>query len=110
MSKKKWLVLLMALGIAACVTTVAIVIVVGFFFLGNMGVDHRLPVYTLDQTDSTHVGYRRTTIKFDGSVYVNDYDEYALQLRNTEPPTPSAAPRLVMGSSVRFRVRNRRII
>ena len=84
MTKKKWLVLI-ALGVAACVTTVTIVVVVGFFLLRNIGADHRLPDYTLDQTDSTHAGYRRTTVKFGGSAYVNDYDECALQLRNPEP-------------------------
>jgi len=53
--------------------------------LGNMGVDHRLPVYTFEQTTSTHPGYRRTTITSGTAVYVNDYDEYALQLQNTDP-------------------------
>jgi hypothetical protein len=54
--------------------------------LGDMiTTDHILPVYTHDQVSSTHPGYRRSTITCGTSVYVNDYDEYALQLQNPDP-------------------------
>jgi hypothetical protein len=44
-----------------------------------------LPVYKLNQTDSSHNGYRRTTLSSGSSVYVNDFEEYSLQLMNPEP-------------------------
>lgn len=84
MSMKKWLILI-AVGMAVCVTTAAIVVVVWFMGLGNVGADRYLPVYTSDQVPSAHPGYRRTTITSGTSVYVNDYDEYPLQLENRDP-------------------------
>lgn len=84
MTKKKWLIVI-ALGMAACATMCAIVFVVWFIRLDNMGVDHTLPVYTFEQIPSIHPGYRRTTITSGTSVYVNDFDEYALRLENTDP-------------------------
>jgi hypothetical protein len=44
-----------------------------------------LPVYSFDQTDSSHAGYRRTTITSAGTVFVHDYEEYSLQLANFDP-------------------------
>ncbi len=52
---------------------------------GQFSVDPRLPAYTSDQTDSSHPGYRRTTLKTKGAVYVNDFEEASLQLRDTDP-------------------------
>jgi hypothetical protein len=43
------------------------------------------PVYSLDQTDSAHVGYRRTTVTSGGTVFVHDAEEYSLQLVNLDP-------------------------
>lgn len=43
------------------------------------------PVYTYEQTESSHAGYRRTTITSGGAVYVNDFEEYSLRLANPEP-------------------------
>src|SRR5215510_115419 len=51
----------------------------------GMPLDPRLPVYTTGQTDSTHAGYRRTTVSTEGAVYVNDFEEASLYLRNPEP-------------------------
>jgi hypothetical protein len=84
MSKKKWLILI-ALGIAVCVTMAAGAFIAWFMGLGDMVTDQTLPVYTHGQVPSTHPGYRRTTITCGTSVYVNDYDEYALQLQNPDP-------------------------
>ena len=90
MSKNKWL-LLIAVGIPACVGTVAIVFIVWCVGLGNIlwflglrmtAADRALPVYTHDQTSSTHPGYRRSTITSGTAVYVHDYDEYPLLLQN----------------------------
>jgi len=45
-----------------------------------------LTVYNFDQTDSSHAGYRRTVMTSGGSpVYVNDYEESALQPANPDP-------------------------
>ena len=43
------------------------------------------PVYSLDQTDSAHAGYRRTTITSGGNVFVHDFEEYSLQLADSDP-------------------------
>ncbi len=43
------------------------------------------PVYTFEQTESSHAGYRRTKITSGGAVYVNDFEEYSLRLANPEP-------------------------
>jgi len=44
-----------------------------------------LPVYSFDQTDSSRAGYRRTTITSAGTVFVHDFEEYSLQLADTDP-------------------------
>jgi hypothetical protein len=43
------------------------------------------PVYSFDQTDSARAGYRRTTITSGGTVFVHDFEEYSLQLANSDP-------------------------
>ena len=56
MSKMKWL-MLIALGMAVCVTIVAIAVILWFMGVGdNIGVDRSLPVYTIDQVASAHPG------------------------------------------------------
>lgn len=53
---------------------------------GPSPADRSLPVYTSEQTDSAHAGYRRTTVSTaGGAVYVNDLEEQALQLYAAEP-------------------------
>ncbi|MBV6450029.1 MAG: hypothetical protein MHPDNHAH_00749 [Anaerolineales bacterium] len=49
----------------------------GFALLG-LGEDEALPVYAMEQTDSIHEGYRRTTLTHGSTVYVSDYEESAL--------------------------------
>lgn len=44
-----------------------------------------LPAYSLDQTDSSRAGYRRTTITSAGTVFVHDFEEYSLRLTNPDP-------------------------
>jgi len=84
MSKNKWLILIV-LGVAACVTMAVIVAGVWFIIFGDSGVDPTLPVYTTDQTASAHPGYLRTTATSGKSVYVSDYDEHSLQLEDRYP-------------------------
>src|SRR6185295_9019498 len=47
--------------------------------------DPSLPVYTTEQTDSAHPGYRRTTVSTAGAEYVNDIEEQSLQILEAEP-------------------------
>jgi hypothetical protein len=51
----------------------------------GMSVDPSLPVYTTEQTDSAHPGYRRTIVSTAGAEYVNDFEEQSLQIINTDP-------------------------
>ena len=62
----------------------SMMIALGALTLG-CGMDPSLPVYTTEQTDSAHAGYRRTTVSTQGAVYVNDFEEAALQLSNPDP-------------------------
>jgi fumarylacetoacetate (FAA) hydrolase family protein len=50
-----------------------------------------LPVYTVEQTDSTYPGYRRSTATSRTTVYVNDFEESALLLANTDPTNARTA-------------------
>ncbi len=86
MSAKKWLIVA-GLGAALGLVTVGVVLVVIWRFVSQGGrpVDYSLPVYTFEQTDSTHPGYRRTTITSGTTVYVQAYEEYALRLANPDP-------------------------
>ena len=54
-----------------------------------------LPIYKLDQKDSTHEGYRRTTVTSGDKTYVVDYEEYSLELMNPEPTQIIGLPSLV---------------
>ena len=56
------------------------VLAIACLSLLGCGRSDSLPVYTMDQTDSSHHGYRRTTLTSGSTVYVNDYQEYTLQL------------------------------
>ena len=51
----------------------------------GMSADRSLPVYTTEQTDSAHPGYRRTIVSTAGAEYVNDFEEQSLQIINTDP-------------------------
>ncbi len=84
MSKKKWLIVA-ALGVALCLMAVVAVCLWLFVIQGGPFVHPFLPVYTSDQVDSAHSGYRRTTVTSKDAVYVNDYEEYPLRLINPEP-------------------------
>ena len=86
MSNKKWLIVL-ALVAAFGLATLGVVAALIWWFLtsGGRPVDYSLPVYTIQQTDSTHPWYRRTTITSGTAVYVEDYEEYPLQLANLDP-------------------------
>jgi hypothetical protein len=86
MSKKKWLIVI-GLGVVLCVVgLVSIACLVGVFLVvGEPPVNPLLPVYTTDQVDSAHPGYRRTTATSGTNVYVSDFEEQMLQLQNYDP-------------------------
>ena len=44
-----------------------------------------IPIYKMEQTDSSHAGYRRTILTSGNTVYVHDYEEYALASINSAP-------------------------
>ena len=56
------------------------------------------PRYTMEQTDSTHPGHRRTTVEVEGTVFVNDFEEAALELENVEPQEVIARSRFGGGT------------
>ena len=48
--------------------------------------ENELPLYTFEQVPSAHEGYLRTTLTSGNTVYVLDYEEYAL-VATTSAPT-----------------------
>lgn len=44
-----------------------------------------LPVYRMEQVDSQHAGFRRTTLTHESTIYVNDYEESALVAFGEQP-------------------------
>jgi hypothetical protein len=82
--KKRFIVLIAATVL--CLAAAGVLAVgIGFFALHEPDADAGLRVYQIDQVDSKHAGYRRSTMTDGGDVYVNDYEESALQLANPEP-------------------------
>lgn len=78
MSKTKWTALLF-MGTVFCLLVIA-GIVLALFLLNK-----KLPLYTMQQAPSTHTGYYHTTLTSGSTVYVMDFEEYALLPINTEP-------------------------
>jgi hypothetical protein len=93
MSKKKWFILAaVGIGLGLMGMALLLVLVFGFFaFLAGheetTGAASLLPIYTMDQSVSSHAGYRRNTMASGSDVFVNDYEEACLQLANPEPST-----------------------
>ena len=91
MTKKHWLIF--AAVVAACgLVGGALVLALALgFFAGHeeaAGSDHGLPFYTMgSQTPSAHAGYLHDTLTGGGGSYIHDYEEYCLQLTETEPKT-----------------------
>jgi len=90
MSGKKWFILVAA-GFGFGLLGMALVLALVFGFIAGheetTGAGSLLPIYTMEQSDSSHAGYRRNTMATGSDVYVNDYEEAALQLINPEPQT-----------------------
>jgi hypothetical protein len=87
MTRTKWLILIAAMLALGLVTVGLLGLALFVHFVGphETATNPSLPVYTSDQTNSAHAGYRRTTLSCGNAVYVNDFEEYALLLINVEP-------------------------
>ncbi|MDD5139303.1 MAG: hypothetical protein PHY43_03465 [Verrucomicrobiales bacterium] len=90
MSNKKWFILIAAV-LALGLMGVALALILAFgFFVGHQEATadgSSLPVYQTEQTASSHAGYRHSTLTCSNEVYVNDYEEAALQLAYPDPQT-----------------------
>jgi hypothetical protein len=88
MTKKQWFILAAAL-LALGVIGVALVLALALgFFAGHeeaTAVGSGLPVYTSEQSASSHAGYRHSTLTCGNDVFVNDYEEAALQMMTSDP-------------------------
>jgi hypothetical protein len=60
-------------------------LVLGSFF--GHKVTTGLPIYTSEQSASSHAGYRHSTLTCGTEVYVSDYEEACLQLAYPDPQT-----------------------
>jgi hypothetical protein len=65
---------------------------------GARALESSVAVYTAEQSDSAHPGFRRTTVSVGGAVYVNDFEEAALQLATADPPDVVARSRFGNGT------------
>ena len=96
-TKTKWLIAAGAVVAAGLLAVGAVVI--GFFVLERVPARFRsLPTYSLEQTDSTHPWYRRTTVHFNSAVYVNDFEDYPIWL--AYPVPTNAIGRAPFGNSL----------
>lgn len=88
MTKKHWFILAAAL-LALGVIGVALVLALALgFFAGHQEATadgSGLPVYTSEQSASSHAGYRHSTLTCGNDVFVNDYEESALQMMASDP-------------------------
>lgn len=87
MTKKHWFIIAAVLALGGIGAALVLALVLGFFAGHEEATSSGLglPFFTLDQTASAHAGYRRTTLTSGNDVYVNDYEEAALQLTTSEP-------------------------
>src|SRR3954468_19873484 len=88
MLKKKWLLVAVgATGLGLMAVVLVLLWLVVSFFAGHVtaAVENSLPFSQTQQTASAHPGYRRTTLTSGSETYVNDFEEYGLQLINPEP-------------------------
>ncbi len=61
----------------------AVVVVIALASCQRADGHRSVPLFTMQQTDSTHVGYRRTTLTSGSTVYESDYSEAPLLSVNT---------------------------
>ena len=96
-TKTKWLIAAGAAVTVVLLTVGAVVIV--WQLLNYVPAKLRLlPKYSLEQTDSSHSWYRRTTVQFNSAAYVNDFEDYSILLANPVPT--NAIGRAPFGNSL----------
>ena len=88
MTKNHWFILaaaLLALGVIGVALVLALAL--GFFASHQEATadGSGLPVYTSEQSASSHAGYRHSTLTCGNDVFVNDYEESALQIMTSDP-------------------------
>ena len=88
MTKKHWFILaaaLLALGVIAVALVLALAL---GFFAGHQEATadgSGLPVYSSEQSASSHAGYRHSSLTCGDDVFVNDYEEASLQMMTSDP-------------------------
>jgi hypothetical protein len=93
-TRTKWLI-----GVAVVVAAGVAVVAIGWFALEGVPAAHlQLPKYAMEQTDSAHPWYRRTTVRFNSAVYVNDFEDYSIWL--AYPVPTNAIGRAPFGNSL----------
>jgi hypothetical protein len=93
-TRTKWLI-----GVGAIGAFGVAVVAIGWFALEAVPVAHlHLPKYSLEQTDSAHRWYRRTTVHFNSASYLNDFEDYSIWL--AYPVPTNAIGRAPFGNSL----------
>ena len=82
MKNRKGLIVATATAICCAASVCALSAIFGLGFL----TESELPTYEFEQVPSAHEGYLRTTLTSGSTVYVMDYEEYAL-IAATSAPT-----------------------
>jgi hypothetical protein len=88
MSKKKWFILAATFLVLGAIGAALVLTLALGFFAGHevaAGSGAGLPVYTSEQSASSHVGYRHSSLTCGSDVFVNDYEEAALQRIASDP-------------------------
>jgi hypothetical protein len=85
-ANKRFIILIVVAGL--CLVAAGVLAVgVAFFMFRGPAPSPGMRIYKIDQVDSAHPGYRRSTMMAGDYLYVNDYEEAALRLVNPEPTT-----------------------
>ena len=88
MTKKHWFILAAALLALGAIGVALVLALVLGFFAGHQEATadgSGLPVYTSEQSASSHADYRHSSLTCGNDVFVNDYEESALQMMTSDP-------------------------
>jgi hypothetical protein len=87
MTKKHWLILAALLAVGGIGVALVLALALGFFAGHEEATadGSGLPVYTSEQSASSHAGYRHSSLTCGNDVFVNDYEEACLQLTVSDP-------------------------
>jgi hypothetical protein len=86
---------------AAVTTLCCIAIACTLFAVFGLGLlaENELPLYTFEQVPSAHEGYLRTTLTSGSTIYVMDYEEYALVAATSAPTEMIGRFPVIIGNS-----------